>query len=228
MADIPDIAASAALIGDPARANMLSALKDDQVLSATELANVAGVAPNTASGHLARLVEAGMVTVEAKGRNRYYRLSCNEVADALETIEALTSRLLPRVGLQKTSRHAIHFARSCYDHLAGTVGVRLTEQLKDLKYIVSTSNSFALTADGYRAFSSLGIDVQSLKTSGRRLIRRCPDWSEHSSHLGGALGAALFRRFSHLGWIQKQRGSRAISITQRGKSALKDYFSLII
>jgi DNA-binding transcriptional ArsR family regulator len=226
MPDIPDIAAAAALIGDPARANILSALKDDHALSATELANVAGVAPNTASGHLARLVKAGMIEVEAKGRNRYYRLSCHEVADALETIEALTSKLLPDMEPQIIGNHEMRFARSCYDHLAGTVGVRLTQQLRELKYIVSVSNGFFLTNKGERAFSSLGIDVQSLKTSRRCLTRRCPDWSEHSIHLGGALGAALFKRFLDLGWIQKRRGSRAVSITQRGKKALKDYFSL--
>ena len=130
MADIPYIAGAAALIGDPSRANMLSALKDDGVLSATELAHVADVAPNTASGHLVRLTEAGMVTVECKGRHRYYSLACHEVAEALEALEALSANIAPRHRPRSHNDDSIRYARSCYDHLAGKLGVRLAEAPK--------------------------------------------------------------------------------------------------
>ena len=125
MIDVPYIAEVASLIGDPARANMLSALKDAPVLSATELAHVAGVAPNTASGHLAKLTQARMVTVTRQGRHRYYRLACDEVADALEALEALAVSAAPRQRRPGPRDDSIRFARTCYDHLAGRVGVKL-------------------------------------------------------------------------------------------------------
>jgi len=226
MVDMPYIAESAALIGDPARANMLSALKDDGVLSATELAHVAGVAPNTASGHLARLTEAGMVTVECKGRHRFYRLTCHEVAEALEALEALAASIAPRHRPRSHHDDSIRYARSCYDHLAGRLGVRLAEALAQLQFIEHTPDGFALLDRGKTAFVALGIDIDALKTKRRRLVRRCPDWSEQQAHLGGALGAKLFEQFCDLGWLRRQRGTRAVSLTPKGKSALRKHFRM--
>jgi DNA-binding transcriptional ArsR family regulator len=226
MADIPYIAESAALIGDPARANMLSALKDDGVLSATELAHVAGVAPNTASGHLARLIQAGMITVECKGRHRYYSLACHEVAEALEALEALAANIAPRHRPRSHHDDAIRYARSCYDHLAGRLGVRLAEAFMQLQFIKHTPDGFALLDRGKTAFVTLGIDMDALKAKRRRIVRYCPDWSEREAHLGGALAAELFEKFCDHGWLRRQKGTRAVSVTPKGKAALRKHFRM--
>ena len=226
MVDIPYIAEAAAIIGDPARANMLSALKDDGVLSATELAHVAGVAPNTASGHLAKLTEIRMVTVECKGRHRYYSLACHEVAEALESLEALAANIAPRNRPRSRHDSAIRYARSCYDHLAGRLGVRLAESLVQLDYVARTPDGFALSERGETAFVAYGIDLDALKATRRRLVRRCPDWSESQAHLGGALGAKLFELFCDLSWLRRQRGTRAVFITPKGKSAFRKHFQM--
>jgi DNA-binding transcriptional ArsR family regulator len=226
MIDIPYIAEAAALIGDPARANILSALKDDGVLSATELAYVAGVAPNTASGHLSRLTEADFVRVERRGRHRFYRLACHEVAEALESLEALAARTSPRVPLPGPQASRIRNARSCYDHLAGRVGVKLVESLVGLGYIKATHDDFVLLKRGEKAFTELGVDFQALRSNRRRLTRRCPDWSEQNAHLGGALGAALFSQFTKRGWMRSDGDSRAVTVTPKGKTALRRHFSL--
>ncbi len=226
MMDTPYIAEVAALIGNPARANMLLALKDDGVLSATELAHVAGLAPNTASGHLARLTEAQIVTVERKGRHRYYCLAGDAVADALEALEALATRSAPRYRPPNPRDHAIRFARTCYDHLAGTLGVRLTWSLVSCGYMKTTESNFLLTKEGERAFKSLGIEVDLLRAGRRQLARRCPDWSEKRPHLGGALGASLFASLCELGWLRPQKGSRVVSVTRQGRTALRDHFQI--
>ena len=226
MVDIPYIAEAAALIGDPARANMLSALKDDDVLSATELAHVAGVAPSTASGHLAKLNDAGMVSVSCKGRHRYYSLACHEVAEALESLEALAANTAPRHGSRSHHDGAIRYARSCYDHLAGHLGVRLAEALVQLGWIERTPDGFALTGKGERASVALGFDLDAIKAKRRRMVRRCPDWSERQVHLGGALPAKMFELFSDRGWLRTHRGTRAVSVTPTGKAALREHFRM--
>lgn len=225
MTDTPYIAEVAALIGDPARANMLLTLKDVGVLSATELAHVAGVAPNTASGHLARLTEAGIVTVERKGRHRYFSLAGDAVADALEALESLATRSAPRA---RPRDPAIRFARSCYDHLAGTLGVRLTWSLASRGFLKATESNFLLTKKGERAFKNLGIDVDLLRAGRRQLTRRCLDWSEKRPHLGGALGAGLFAGLCELGWLRLQKGSRVVTVTRQGRTALKDHFQIAL
>lgn len=223
MTDKPYIAEVAALIGDPARANMLLTLKDVGVLSATELGHVAGVAPNTASGHLARLTEAGIITVERKGRHRYYCLAGDAVADALEALEALATRFAPS---SRPRDPAIRFARSCYDHLAGTLGVGLTWSLVGRGYLKAAESNFLLTEEGERTFKNLGIDVDLLRAGRRQFTRRCLDWSEKRPHLGGALGAGLFAGLCELGWLRPQKSSRVVSVTRQGRTALKDNFQI--
>lgn len=220
------IAEVAALIGDPARANMLSALKDDGLLSATELAHVAGVAPNTASGHLARLAAAHLITVSQRGRHRYYALACHEVADALESLEALAARAAPRSRNKTRPEDAIRYARSCYDHLAGSLGVGLAESLTRRGYVERVGDGLTVSRKGAAAFDALGIDVTALAAGRRRLLRACPDWSERRAHLGGALGAALFARFRELGWLRRRRDSRALSVTPQGRTGLRTRFGL--
>jgi DNA-binding transcriptional ArsR family regulator len=226
MVNIAYIAEAAALIGDPARANMLSALKDDGVLSAAQLANIAGVAPNTASGHLAKLTEAGMVTFEAKGRHRFYTLASPEVADTLEAIEALASDLTPRRAPRGRQDDAMLYARCCYDHLAGNVGVKLTDGLVKANFIERIEDGFIVPAEGKKAFASLGVDIDAIKTKPRRFIRSCSDWSEHKPHLGGALAANLFQRFCDLDWFRRKKGTRAVLVRPEGKAALRKHFGV--
>ncbi len=225
MTDTPYIAEVASLIGDPARANMLSALKDEGVLSATDLAHVAGIAPNTASGHLAKLAAARMVTVERRGRHRYYGLAYHEVAETLEVLEALAVRTAPRFRPKSRQDDANRYARSCYDHLAGRLGVRLSEALVQLDYIERKTDGFSLSGSGEKAFAAFSIDIGALKAKRRRMLRACPNWSEDTVHLGGALAASLFQRFCELGWLRKKRGNRIVLLTPKGRTALRQHFT---
>lgn len=226
MVDIPYIAEAAALIGDPARANMLSALKDDGALSASELAQVAGVAPNTASGHLSRLLAAGMVSVESRGRHRYFRLASGDVADTLESLEALAERLTPRHRPNGAKDAEVRYARSCYDHLAGRLGVELSHALVKLGYIDKPARGFEVSPGGGAAFLALDIDLDALKARRRRLIRSCPDWSEGQVHLGGSLGAALFNHFLEQGWLERQRTGRGIVVSPKGRTRFREEFGI--
>jgi DNA-binding transcriptional ArsR family regulator len=226
MIDIPYIAEVAGLIGDPARANMLSALKDDGVLTARELAHIAGVAPNTASGHLAKLAQARLVQVESKGRHRYYRLAGPHVAEALEALEELAVNSAPRSRAPGPRDDAIRFARACYDHLAGDVGIRLAGALVDLGYLRTKDGDFALSRKGEEALTLFGVRFGELGATRRRLLRSCLDWSGRQPHLGGALGAALFDRFQELGWLRRRPNTRAVSITTRGRNGLRQEFDI--
>jgi DNA-binding transcriptional ArsR family regulator len=226
MVDITDIAQVAALLGDPARANILFALKDDGALSATELAHVAGVAPNTASGHLARLKEVDLISVRRSGRWRYYRLARPEVAHILEDLEALAALIAPPKRASARSDPAIRYARRCYDHLAGTLRVRLTDALVDLRYLKRTSGGFAILDEGRSALAALGIELEGPKPTRRPLVRRCPDWSEGRAHVGGVLAAALFEHFVQQGWLRPKGGERAVELTPDGKLAFREHFDL--
>ncbi len=220
------IAEVASLMGDPARANMLCALKDDGALTATELAHVAGVAPSTASEHLAKLTRAGMIAVRRQGRHRYYRLARDEVADALESLEALAASAAPRHRPRAPRDESIRFARSCYDHLAGHLGVELYRSLVRLGYLKSTEDGCVLRKKGEAEFADLGIDLEALRTRRRRLARQCLDWSERRPHLSGALGAELFSGLCDRGWLRRERGTRAVSVTSRGRRGFRDRFQI--
>ncbi len=224
MADGPNIAEVASLIGDPARASMLSALKDDNSLTATELAHIAGVAPNTASGHLARLVKAKMVTVERAGRHGLFRLASKEIADVLEALESIAANTSPRYRAPHRRDDPLRAARTCYDHLAGRLGVQLTLSLVALGYLVATTTGFTLRKKGRSAFADMGIDMDELLTSRRRLTRQCLDWSERQPHLGGALGASLFSRLCDQGWLRRDERTRAVFVTPRGRQGFKQRF----
>lgn len=228
MADIPYIAEVAALIGDAARADMLLSLKDDGVLSASELAHVAGVAPNTASGHLAKLTQARLIAVERQGRHRYYRLASPEVAEALEALEVLAVKAASRARPPQGREDAIRFARSCYDHLAGELGVKLTWALVDQGHLVAEDDNLAFGFGGEAVFADLGIDLAALRAKRRPLVRSCLDWSERRPHLGGALGADLLARLVTLGWIERQAGTRAVRVTGRGRQAFRDRFRIAL
>jgi DNA-binding transcriptional ArsR family regulator len=215
MKDGPNIAAIAALLGDPARANMLTALMQGQALTATELAQEAGVALSTASGHLGKLQDAGLVGIEKQGRHRYFRLSGTDVADVLEGlmgVAARTGHLRLRTGPRDPE---LRRARVCYDHLAGDAAVRMYDRLQATGMLAGTSAALRLTRDGERFFAACGIDVGAI--DGRRpLCRACLDWSERRHHLAGSLGAALLDHIYARGWAKRVPHSRVVTFTKAG------------
>lgn len=228
MPSVASIAEVASLIGDPARTNMLFALKDEGVISAGELSAVAGVAPSTASEHLAKLAGAGLVTMTARGRKRYYSLAEPDVADILEGLESVAA-VLARHGpvLPRHDRdEALLHARCCYDHLAGRVGVRLAVALIAKGYIGHAPDGPDLTEDGAAWLASLGVDAGALRAEPRRLLRLCPDWVERSVHVGGSVGAAMLRAMVARGWLRRVRGARKVLVTPKGRLELRARFGL--
>ncbi len=227
-----DIAPVAALMGEPARAAVLMALVDGRALAASTLAAEAGVAASTLSAHLARLVDGGLVSVEASGRNRYFRITRPEVADALEALARLAPCRPIRSLRQGTHAEAIRRARTCYDHLAGRLGVALLDTLVAGKVLrveedpggqpdpvlgAGRSQRYVLTKTGRSRLGELGVDVE---TTGRRpLTRYCLDWSEQRPHLAGTLGANLLRHFVDLGWVTRGE-RRVVQVTDAGRSGL--------
>ena len=210
------------VIGVPARANMLAALIGGQALTATELALHAGVTQQTASSHLKKLVDTGLLAVEKQGRHRYYRLSDARIAEALEPL----AHLVPSrpVVHRKPSKilSELKESRMCYDHLAGVLGVALAAGHKAKGYIDEGETDFTPTRDGEAFFAGLGIDLEALGGTRRHLARRCLDWSERRPHVGGALGAALADVFEREGWINRVARSRKVHVTDAGQRALLD------
>ena len=224
MKDGPVIATVAALVGDPARANMLTALMDGRALSVSELAQAAGVAMPTASGHLAKLAAAGLVVVERQGRHRYYRISGHDVAQVLEGLMALAQRtgaVRVRTGPKDA---ALREARVCYDHLAGERGVMLMQGLADRQWIIDPQSP-GLTPGGRAGLSDLGIDILRLEAVKRPMCRTCLDWSERRPHLAGALGAAILERVLGQGWARRGEG-RVVIFSPSGASAFRHAFGV--
>lgn len=216
----PDIAALAALMGDPARANMLIALMSGRALTAGELAVEAGVTAPTASGHLARLLEGGLLAVEAQGRHRYYRLAGPDVAMAVEALMGLAQQAGGRRVRTGPRDPELRLARVCYDHLAGERGVALFAGLARRKLIALDDGAVSLTASGEECMGALGIDVSGLRRGGRPLCRTCLDWSERRMHLAGGLGAALMRHALDQRWARIADGTRIVTFTAKGEAAL--------
>src|SRR3984957_5555198 len=220
MKDGPNIAAIAALLGDPARANMLTALMHGQALTATELAQEAGVAPSTASGPLGKLEDAGLVGIEKQGRHRYFRLSGADVAGVLEGLmggAARTGHLRVRTGPRDPE---LRRARVCYDHLAGDAAVRMYDRLQATGMIAGTGTALRVTKAGEGFFAASGIDLDAAAGGRRPLCRACLDWSERRHHLGGALGAALLRHIYDRGWAKRVANSRIVTFTKAGTMQL--------
>lgn len=226
MIEGPYIAEAASLIGDPARANMLSALMDGRALTATELAHVAGITPQTASGHLAKLKEANMLVVERQGRHRYFRLAGPEIAQAIEAISVVAQQGAPRHRPTGPRDEAMRFARTCYDHLAGQVAVTVVERFLELGYLTEAEEDFLVNDQGAAALGEFGIDVSDLRGKRRAFARRCLDWSERRAHLGGALGAAFLARCESQGWLKTKKGSRSVTVTEAGRAGLSETFGI--
>jgi len=221
MADDPPIAAIAALIGDPARANMLTALMDGQALTVSELAGLAGVALPTASGHLTRMSEAGLVAQASQGRHRYYRLASPGVAEMLEALmqfAANSARPRVRPGPREPM---LREARVCYDHLAGRRAVALADALAARGLVTGDQ----VSAAGEAFLAGLGLDVAAMKMARRPLCRTCLDWSERRNHLAGALGAGILSHVLAQGWAVREAG-RVVRFTPRGGAAFEAAFGL--
>ncbi len=214
----PSLARIAALIGDPARALMLAALLDGRSRTAGELAQAAGVTPQTASAHLAKLAESGLLAIEKQGRHRYHRLGGSDVAHALEALMAVSASPLktPRLG---PADAALRHARTCYDHLAGEIAVALAERWRAKDWIVGTGEDWRLTAAGRRGFAALDIALPD-EALRRPALRPCLDWSERRPHLGGQLGASVLESLLARDWVRKRRGSRALLLTGEGERSL--------
>jgi DNA-binding transcriptional ArsR family regulator len=224
MKDGPKIAQVAAVIGDPGRANMLVELLDGRALTASELALAAGVAAPTASGHLAKLVEARMVVVARQGRHRYFRLADPHVAEVLEGLMGLAQRTGAVRRRPGPREPALRAARVCYDHLAGERAVALAQSLES-RGLVSLGAKARVTASGRAFFQGLGFDLPQLERSRRPLCRACLDWSERKSHLAGSLGAAILGRVMDAGWASRAEG-RVVAFTQVGGEAFERAFGL--
>lgn len=235
----PDISFPAALLGEPARAKLLTALADGRALPASTLAGEAGVAASTVSGHLAKLLAAGMVTVEAHGRHRYYRIADGRVVRAIEALAEISPRSCVRSLREGTRANALRRARLCYDHLAGQLGVALMGSLIAAGAIEGGDGAFhpdcdptdrlsapghdvdyRLTGDGAALLRDFGLDLDALFARRRPLIRYCLDWSEQRHHLAGSLGAAVAGQLFQLGWIRRAPVNRAVLVTGDGREGL--------
>jgi DNA-binding transcriptional ArsR family regulator len=216
----PDIASIAFLIGEPSRAIILTALLGGITLPASELVARCHLTQQTVSAHLTKLVAGGLLVVEPRGRQRYYRLASAEVGHALETFQVIAPRRPVRSLRQSEETKALCFARTCYDHLAGKLGVSVTQAMVQHGYLVEAEKSYLLTTEGEQWFRHISIDVSEVTRKRRAFAVPCLDWSERHYHLAGALGAGLASRLFQQGWIVRSPTSRAIRLSDVGQRGL--------
>ncbi len=230
MSETLDIARVGALMGDPSRASMLMALMSGEALTAGELAFRAGVALPTASGHLAQLVDGGLLAVAKQGRHRYYRLAGPAVAHAVETLSDLAIQVFPSPRRVMPEDAPLRRARTCYDHLAGRLGVAVAEGLVGRRVLRRTDEGLALVrrGSGEALLHSWGIEVARLEGARRPVVRSCIDWTERRPHLAGSLGAAIVDRFLDTGWIRRRRDDRAVTVTPLGQRRLREELGVTV
>ena len=212
----PDLAAAATLLAEPARAELVLAVLADGPLTASELAARADIARSTASGHLGRLVTGGFLIVSERGRNRYYELAGTEVAEAVEALARVAPQRPPRSLGEATRNELLREARTCYDHLAGRVGVALAGALERRGVVERVNGDFALGVRAAEELTAFGLDLEPLSAQRRPLVRGCLDWSERELHVAGSLGAALTALLFELGCIVRRGGTRSVAVTERG------------
>lgn len=232
-----DIAPVAALLADRARAAMLTVLLDGRPLSAGELARTAGVTPATASSHLGKLLDGGLVSVVKQGRHRYYRLKGAEVASVIEALSLISPKVQVRSLRQSRQAAALGEARTCYDHLAGRAGVALfdamigrglLEPALDAVADEPERSAYEVTDKGEESLASIGVDVATARASRRRFAGHCLDWTERRPHLNGALGAAVTAGVIELGWFERGASRRSLVLTDSGRAGLADVFGCVI
>ncbi len=224
MKEGPDIAAIAALIGDPARANMLTALMSGKALTARELADEAGVTPQTASSHLSRLAEGGLLQARKQGRHKFFELASDDVAQALEALMGLargTGQLRTRPGPKDAE---LRHARVCYNHLAGELGVQMFQSMLRRGFLALETEDVTLTPAGEAFVATLGLDPSALALGRAPLCRTCLDWSERQSHLAGRLGREMLAHFETKGWVKRHTASRALHFSPEGQARFNTFF----
>ncbi len=200
---------------------MLDALLEKHALPAGELAYRAGISPQTASSHLAKLIAGGLLVLTIQGRHRYYALASADVAHALEVLATLAPPVPIRTLRESIVVEHLRFARTCYDHLAGKLGVELTQALVDAHILSVCDQNYGVTDDGSLFLTNFGLDLERLQLQRRAFALQCLDWSERRHHLAGALGAALMTQLFERGWIQRVPASRAVRVTESGREGLQ-------
>lgn len=226
MKEGPDIARVAALIGDPARANMLTALMSGKALTVSELAEEAGVTIQTASSHLSKLDEGGLLRPRRQGRHKYFALASDEVAHVLEALMGLAAgagHLRRRTGPRNAE---LRRARVCYNHLAGDMGTRMFDSLHGQGHLAADGDELVLTESGAALATGFGIDLGALRKGRAPLCRECLDWSERRSHLAGSLGRAFLDRFEALSWARRDQETRIVTFSRRGAEKFAGLFPI--
>jgi DNA-binding transcriptional ArsR family regulator len=226
--DDPDVARVAGLLADPARARMLRALLDGTMRPAGELAFTANISAQSASAHLAKLVDGGLLALQAQGRHRYFRIASPEVAHALESLGSLSMAVAPRTppgpAIPKVAPIQFLLARTCYDHLAGEMAVKVCDAMLKARWLSAEGRDFRVTRLGQKELATLEVDLAAARRSRRAFARACVDLTQRRPHVGGALGAALLEMYLARGWILRMRRSRAVSITPKGSEAFRRLF----
>ncbi|GAB0169799.1 helix-turn-helix transcriptional regulator [Lysinibacillus sp. CTST325] len=222
----PNMAEIASLLGETSRATMLASMMDGRFHTASELAYMAAIKPQTASFHLAKLVDGKLVKVEKQGRHRYFQLADEEIAHLLESFLAISPPPEVRSLKQSSQMKLLQGARTCYDHLAGKLGVQLTDSLVNAGYLQLEEKQFLITSDGAQFFTDFGLDLADLKRKRRSFSPACLDWSERRYHLAGALGQGILAHLLSLGWVTRVPSIRAIKVTEKGRAGFKEVFQL--
>jgi DNA-binding transcriptional ArsR family regulator len=230
MDDTTEIPRIAGLLADPARARILWTLIDGTTRPAGELAYCANVSAQSASAHLAKLVDGGLLAAEAQGRHRYFRIASAEVAGVIEAMASLVAPSKPRAPRAPLPSPSVPVqflrARSCYGHLAGETAVRILEGMLRARWLTADGREYALTALGEKELTALGLDLPALRRSRRVLARACVDLTQRRAHLGGALGDALLGLYVERGWILRHRRSRVVSVTPKGEEKFRSLFDV--
>lgn len=221
----PKLANVAALLADPTRARLVLALADGRAHTAKELAFLAGVSAATTSAHLARLLDMKLVAVTPRGRFRYYRIASASVSRMIEAIGSVAADLAPASRLARGDQ-ALRAARTCYDHIAGRLGVSIAESLQARGGLILTDEAGEVTPSGVSLLETMGIDVDGLRKHRRVFCRPCLDWTERRNHIAGAVGAALCTRFLSLNWIDRLPDTRAVAISKDGRSGFREVFGI--
>lgn len=222
----PNMAEVASLLSEASRATILASLMDGRFHTASELAFMAAIKPQTASFHLAKLVEGNLVKVEKQGRHRYFQLANVEIAQFLEAFLTISPPPEVRSLKQSSQIKLLQDARTCYDHLAGKLGVQLTESMVSSGYLKKEEQQYTITPTGQLFFTEFGIDLTALTRKRRSFSHACLDWSERRHHLAGALGQGLLTRFFDLAWITRVPSIRAIKVTEKGRQGFKQIFHI--
>jgi len=215
----------ASLIGDASRMKMLWSLLDGRAYTATELSIVADASRQSTSMHLSKLVDAGLLKVNSQGRHKYYSFARQEIAYAIEAMSVL---MPPPTQVSPVKPQPIKYCRTCYDHMAGSIGVKLLDRLVERHYLILEDDTPAITETGKKFFHDLGIDTMELLSLKRPFARACLDWSERRFHLAGSLGNVLLKKLLEEDWVRRVANSRALVITAKGKQCFLEVLGLAV